>query len=367
MARSVFAFLLVLFGAFASGGSSQSPAPATAPPAILPENRGFDGGTSAIGGFTNAASSVRDSVISSPRGAVWAVLPAVFETLGIETPTVDPRSFLIGNPGSRVARISGSTRLSNYLDCGTGILGPNADNYEVTLGLMVQLATTPDGGTLVRTTLNAFSRPRASAGQSIQCASQRTLERQVVGYIAAELSGAGSSRSTGARAVRGRVPTTGDRLRVECLMPQAQGRLVGEGLFVGAADGNLLLDAGTGSVAVPAAQVGRVQVHERRSMARIGGFVGVVLGIAAGAYEGRSWYDPDTKANHYPSGVFMVGGALAGGVAGLLLGRITGSFIDTDAWMDAPDGWASRYSASADASIVTAPEAGACPSFEADG
>jgi hypothetical protein len=63
----------------------------------------------------------------------------------------------------------------------------------------------------------------------------------------------------------------------------------------------------------------------------------------------------------------MVGGALAGGVAGLLLGRITGSFIDTDAWMDAPDGWASRYSASAAASTAPDPEAGGCPSFGADG
>jgi len=352
--------LCALCGACASGGGGTAP--------VVPRNPGFDGGTQVLGGFTNAVSSVRDSVVAQPRAAVWAVMPSVFETLGIETPTVDPRSFVIGNPGDRVARISGSARLSTYLDCGIGILGPNADRYEVTLQLLVQLAGYPEGGTLVRTTLDAFARPRDSSGEPIHCASQRTLERLIVDLVAAELAGGGRATETSTLSARGRVPIAGDLLRVECLVPQARIRRVGQGLLLGAADGDLLLDVGGGleSLAVPVAHVGRVQVRERRSAAFMVGIGGAVLGLVGGGIEGRSWYDPDAKT-HYGQGVFMTGGALAGGVAGLLVGRLIGSFIGTNAWLDAPDDWAGRYSVSTAAPIDPAVAATACEGFDSDG
>ncbi|MDH3206971.1 MAG: hypothetical protein OEO79_10180 [Gemmatimonadota bacterium] len=367
-------WLLVGLCALSSACASGAPPSAgPAAPAIAPANRGFDGGTQVRGGFTNVVSSVRDSVVDAPRARVWAALPSVFETLGIETPTVDPASFTMGDPGSRVARIGGSTRLSTYLDCGIGILGPNADRYEVTLQLMVQLANNPAGGTLVRTTLDAYARPRDTSGDALQCASQRTLERQIVDLIDIELSG-GVAPAAGASTLvnQGRIPVAGDRVRIECRIPRAQLLAIGEGFFMGAGEGELLLDVGiaTGSVAVPVENVGRVQVQDRGSASRLVGFVGAVLGIAGGAYHGRTWYDRDAKV-HFPQGVYMTGGALAGGIAGYLLGRIAGSFVGTTVWVDAPTGWARGYSASTVAPIVGGAVGPAlpmaCPSFESDG
>jgi hypothetical protein len=270
-------------------------------------------------------------------------MPAVFETLGIETPTFDPRSYVIGNPGSRVARIAGSTRLSNYLDCGIGILGPNADRYEVTLQLIVQLASYPIGATIVRTTLDAYARPRDTSGEPVHCASQRTLERQINELIGLELAGAGP-RAGSALTFRGRVPVEGDHLRLECLTPQGQLMRVGEGLFLGADEGDLHLNLGPAgeSLAFPATHVRRVQVRERQSATKIAGFIGAVLGIVGGGIQGRSYYDPDADS-HYPSGVFMTTGALLGGITGYLVGRIAGSFIPTHVWHDAPENWASQF------------------------
>lgn len=364
MSRPALVLLCALCSACASGGGGAAPSGAT-PEIVVPRSSGFDGGTQVSGGFTNVASSIRDSVVAQPRAAVWAVMPAVFETLGIETPTVDPRSYVIGEPGSRVARIAGSTRLSTYLDCGIGVLGPNADRYEVTLQLMVQLAGYPAGGTLVRTTLDAYARPRDSSGEPIHCASQRTLERRIVDLIGVELTGGGGTAGTASTLdARGRVPVAGDLLRVECVAELSQPRRVGQGLFLGAADGDLLLDVGTGTggVAVPVTHVGRVQVRERRSAAGVVGFIGAVLGVLGGGAKGRTWYDPDAET-HYPQGVFMTAGALAGGIAGFLVGRISGSFIGTDAWLDAPADWAGRYAASTGA-LEPAPGPAACESFD---
>ena len=357
--------LLCIFGSACASGGGTSTA-GSGPAVVVPRDAGFDGGTQVRGGFTNVVSSVQDSVVAEPRATVWAVMPDVFETLGIETPTVDPRSFVIGNPGTRIARISGSSRLSTYLDCGIGILGQNADRQEVTLQVMVQLAGYPGGGTLVRTTLDAYARPRDTAGDPIHCSSQRTLEREIVNLIAAELSGEADNLRA-STIVLGRVPVAGDLLRVECLMPQSQSRNVGEGFFLGAAEGDLLLGVGAGaaSIAVPVANVGRVQVRERGSASKMVGLFGAVLGFVGGGIVGRSWYDPEGKT-HYPQGVFMTAGAFAGGLAGVLTGLIAGSFIGTNTWVDAPTDWAGRYSLS---TVPAEPAAGpmACASLNAGG
>lgn len=130
--------------------------------------------------------SVQDRVISAARITVWAVLPSVFETLGIEA-TVDPRTFVIGNSGYRARRIEGK-RLSTYLECGRG-LARNADRYQVTLQLMVQLDDAPDGGTLVRTLLDAYARSTDVSGRTaIHCTSRGTLERRIIELIAEELA-----------------------------------------------------------------------------------------------------------------------------------------------------------------------------------
>ncbi len=130
-----------------------------------------------------------DTVISATSTAVWLTLASVFETLEIETPTVDPRALSIGNAGYSAGRIEGK-RLSTYLQCGNNIGRANADQYEVTLQLMVQLMDAPGGGTTVRTLMDAYVRPRATRGNAIHCTSKGTLERRNVELIRDELPGA---------------------------------------------------------------------------------------------------------------------------------------------------------------------------------
>lgn len=350
---------------------SPGPAPAPAPlpedrGADLPAVRGFDGGTALVG-FTGRAASTQDTIVRESPSRVWSVLPAVFGTLGVPTRTLEPAAYTIGLESGRVARIEGG-RLSQYLECGNGILGPNADNYDVTMTLLVQLAGHASGGTRVRTTLDAYARPRASSGEPLHCASTRTLERRLMQLVQMELSGVSTQPTS--LASRGRVPETGDHLRIECISPDAT-RLVGEGSFLGTNGEFLLLGVspqGVG-VAVPAANVGSVQVRERHSRSNLVGLFGAVGGAVGGGFWGKGWFANNergaTRNNvHYGQGVYVTMGALAGGIAGYFLGRITGSFIHADAWVDAPDDWALRFTG-LDPSAASAPPT--CPSFSAGG
>lgn len=133
--------------------------------------------------------AVRETVIPGTPLDVWSTLSSVFETLEIEVTTVDLGSLLIGNSGYRARRIEGR-RLSTYLECGTGIGRPNADQYEVTLQLMVQLENGPNGDTIVRTLLDAYAKSRSVSGNSIHCSSRGRLEPRIVELINLELTGA---------------------------------------------------------------------------------------------------------------------------------------------------------------------------------
>ena len=171
---------------------------------------------------------------------------------------------------------------------------------------------------------------------------------------------------------QGRPPVAGDLLRVGCFSSQSQEVRVGEGLFLGAEGGDLLLGVGprSRSVAVPFANVRRVEVRERRSRSGVGAVIGALFGGVAGAIRGSSSYDPAGRRPlggfHFGREVYVTFGAVVGGVGGALVGRILGSFIKHDTWLDAPQNWVVQYSESGSATPEASARAGACPSFDTD-
>jgi hypothetical protein len=117
---------------------------------------------------------------------VWAVLPAVFAQLGIETTRVDAGEGVIGNPSYRARRIEGQ-RMSTYLDCGRSFGRDYADQYTVTLGVLVQLVPTADGRTVVRTVLDAYARDPSQNGPAVHCITWGSLERRIGELVAERL------------------------------------------------------------------------------------------------------------------------------------------------------------------------------------
>jgi len=123
-------------------------------------------------------------------------------------------------------------------------------------------------------------------------------------------------------------------------------------------------------VAVPFANVRRVEVRERRSRSGVGAVIGALFGGVAGAIRGSSSYDPAGRRPlggfHFGREVYVTFGAVVGGVGGALVGRILGSFIKHDTWLDAPQNWVVQYSESGSATPEASARAGACPSFDTD-
>jgi hypothetical protein len=132
--------------------------------------------------------SVSASTVPASASEVWRVLPAVFQQLGIEATFVDPGAAAMGNSRYTRARIEGR-QLSTYLDCGSGLTGPYADAYAVTLSLLVQLDGAGGGGTEVRTTVDAYARARGVSARPIHCQSRGALERRIWALVGEKLQG----------------------------------------------------------------------------------------------------------------------------------------------------------------------------------
>jgi hypothetical protein len=132
-------------------------------------------------------SSVGQRAVDGSLTEVWAILPAVFEQLGIEATRVDSGEGVIGNPSFRTRRIEGR-RLSEYLDCGRAFGREYADQYSVTLGVLVQVLPTQRGGTVVRTVLDAYARDPGQGGNSVHCITWGSLERRIGELVAERLA-----------------------------------------------------------------------------------------------------------------------------------------------------------------------------------
>jgi len=132
--------------------------------------------------------SIVDSVIPTEVPIAWSVLPEAFDILGIEATTVDRPSYSAGNERFIARNIEGKS-LSNYLECGSSFGRARADQYEVTMQILVQLGAERGGGTRVRTLLDAYARPRDVAGNAYHCASKGVLERRVAELVQ-QLAGA---------------------------------------------------------------------------------------------------------------------------------------------------------------------------------
>lgn len=122
--------------------------------------------------------------LPSPPAAAWAVLRAVYDSVGIAPTVIDSSSQTIGNDGMRLRRRLGKVGLQRYLDCGSTQGGPNAENYEVYMSVRTQVLAASPSGSRVSTTVKAEAKPVSFPGDWVRCTSKNTLERAI-----AELAG----------------------------------------------------------------------------------------------------------------------------------------------------------------------------------
>lgn len=173
---SLFAIGVLAGACASSSGDAESVAAAGRRVETLNVGSNQGGALSAV--EIETGSSVVDRVVPTRPQDAWAALPQAFLTLEIEASTVDRPSLSMGNERFVASRIEGRS-LSSYIDCGTTFGRARADQFRVTMQVLVQLAPAPGGGTRVRTMLDAYAEPRDVAGNSYHCTSTGALERRV--------------------------------------------------------------------------------------------------------------------------------------------------------------------------------------------
>jgi hypothetical protein len=119
---------------------------------------------------------------------VWAVLPAVYDSLHIPRSQVDEATHVLGNTGLKLRRRLGTIPLSRLLECGSAQGGPSADTYEVFLSILTTVQPGTEAGTaFVATTIDAQARPVSFAGEYVRCGSKGELEQRVLNSLKWEL------------------------------------------------------------------------------------------------------------------------------------------------------------------------------------
>lgn len=153
-----------------------------------------------VGGSDGGMGSMRISgsdgasrvTVAFPLDAVWSILPAVYDSLGIPVSTIDPNRRVIGNPGFKAHKRLGSTSLGRYIDCGRTQGFPSADSYDVYLNITTHVQSGPtQSSTVMSTLLEAAARPMAFSGEYTKCSTLGALESAINDAVRKKLASKG--------------------------------------------------------------------------------------------------------------------------------------------------------------------------------
>ena len=121
--------------------------------------------------------------------AVWRILPLAFDSTSVQLTLIDPRKHVMANEGFKIRQKLGKERLSEYFECGTTQVGPNADSYELYITVHAYLEPVKDYPTWTRMTvaLTAAAKPLQFSQDYSRCTSKTTLERRMLDIVATAL------------------------------------------------------------------------------------------------------------------------------------------------------------------------------------
>lgn len=109
----------------------------------------------------------------------FAVLPFVYEQLGLKVNTAVTDARTIGVSNARTRRL-GKESLSRFLTCGNDATGsPLADTYAVTLTVLSRVTPQGTANSLLSTQVIATAQPISVSGTVVNCQSTGELEQRI--------------------------------------------------------------------------------------------------------------------------------------------------------------------------------------------
>ena len=176
---------LLMFSVAACAGAKSSAAPLPTQQTVRVSGAAGGSGTLTMSGNDIEATH---TLAYSPD-AVWRALPAVFDSLGITVAAIDPAKKSMGNEAFKVRGRLKNVPLSRLIDCGNSTqIGPNADNYDVSLTLLADVRPGDAGSSRVTTTFRALGKPANFSQGYSECSSKGVVEGRFLEILKARLA-----------------------------------------------------------------------------------------------------------------------------------------------------------------------------------
>ena len=171
------ALLLLVAACGQPGGVVATPAPRTDRVHIESQHVDYDIVSTADG------SEIR-AVLPFSAADVWRTLPRVYADLAIPIESVDAADrLLVGVTSAR--RTFANSPLSALIDCGSTLMGPNANSYNVRLHFQNQVDSTDKAQASLRTLVIATA--ASDGGTTVRCSSTGQVERLITNRVSALL------------------------------------------------------------------------------------------------------------------------------------------------------------------------------------
>jgi hypothetical protein len=144
-------------------------------------------------GFTTQAALDTLTVpeeLDAPYGKVYTAVVAAFDELKIPLDTRDSARGVVGNLTlTKRVSLAGSS-MSRWLNCGTGITGPNADNWRIYIAVVALLdRVSTSNKTQIRVAMLAGSQDmQGNSKDPVVCASSGGLETKVLELVKKRIS-----------------------------------------------------------------------------------------------------------------------------------------------------------------------------------
>ena len=122
--------------------------------------------------------------VNAPTGKTFTAAAQVFRTLGFNATVRDSVGGLIGNEEFSRTRTLVGSQMSTWLNCGSGMTGPNADNYRITIALMILVDPASNNTTRMRIGMVGSGANIAGIStEPVGCATTGRLEERIAQMI----------------------------------------------------------------------------------------------------------------------------------------------------------------------------------------
>jgi hypothetical protein len=126
--------------------------------------------------------------ISQPVDAVWLAVRKVYAELDVPVTVDNAVARQMGNGDFYKSRQFGGRPMTEFVNCGSGVTGPNAATYRIYMSLLTTLVADGKGGTTIATTLSASGRDlTGGSSDKIVCGTSGRLESMFLDRVKAKL------------------------------------------------------------------------------------------------------------------------------------------------------------------------------------